>query len=228
MITLQIIEGELSNIEISGTTWFRDSYIRKRIALGAGPPLNIGALQERLQFLQQDERIAQLAAELRPGVQRGESALFVKVEETNPFKVELAFNNYQSPTVGAERGLITVTHQNVTGHGDPVSVTYGRSKGIDVQIDASYAVPLTVYETTLGVRYRRNTFNVVESQFQDLNVQSRSEAYSVTLRQPIFHTLTREFAIALSAERQENETSLLGEPFAFSLGTQHGRSAVTA
>src|SRR5712691_173921 len=228
VITLQIIEGELSNIEIAGTTWFRDSYIRKRIALGAGPPLNIGALQGRLQFLQQDERIARLAAELRPGVQRGESALLVKVEETNPFKVELAFNNYQSPTVGAERELITVTHQNVTGHGDPLSVTYGRSEGIDVQIDASYAVPLTVYDTTLGVRYRRNTFNVVESQFQALNVQSRSEAYSVTLRQPIFHTLTREFAIALSAERQENETALLGEPFSFSLGTQNGRSAVTA
>src|SRR5262249_22116396 len=228
VITLQIIEGELSNIEISGTKWFRDSYIRKRIALGAGPPLNIGALQERLQFLQQDERIARLNAELRPGVQRGESALLVQVEETNPFKVELAFNNYQSPTVGAERGLITVTHQNLTGHGDPLSVTYGRSKGIDVQIDASYAIPLTVYDTTLGVRYRRNTFNVVEAQFQELDVQSRSEAYSVTLRQPIFHTLTQEFAIALSVERQENQTAILGEPFSFSLGTQHGRTAVTA
>jgi len=75
VITLQIIEGELSTIEISGTTWFRDSYIRNRITLGAGPPLNIVALQERLQFLQQDERIARLAAELRPGVQRGESVV---------------------------------------------------------------------------------------------------------------------------------------------------------
>src|SRR5262249_24608623 len=140
VITLQIIEGELSNIEVSGTRWFRDSYIRKRIALGAGPPLNIGALQERLQFLQQDERIARLAAELRPGVQRGESTLAVQVEETNPFKVELAFNNYQSPTIGAERGLITVTHQNITGHGDPLSVTYGYSKGVPLQIDASYAI----------------------------------------------------------------------------------------
>jgi hemolysin activation/secretion protein len=228
VITLQIIEGQLTNIEISGTRWFRDSYIRKRIALGAGPPLNIGALQERLQFLQQDERIARLAAELRPGVQRGESALLVQVEETNPFKVELAFNNYQSPTVGAERGLITVTHQNLTGHGDPLSVTYGRSKGIDVQIDASYAIPLTVYGTTLGVRYRLNTENVIEAQFEGLDVQTRTEAFSVTLRQPLFHTLTQEFAIALSAERQEDQTSLLGEPFDFSLGSQNGRSAVTA
>jgi hemolysin activation/secretion protein len=228
VITYQIIEGRLTDIAVSGTRWFRESYIRKRLALGAGPPLNLGALQERLQFLQQDERIARLDAELRPGAQRGEGTLAVKVEEANPFKVELAFNNYQSPTVGAERGLITVTHLNLTGHGDPLSVTYGRSAGIDVQLDASYSVPLTVYDTTLGLRYRRNTFTVIQAQFQGLDIDSRSEAFTVTLRQPLFRTLSREFAIALSAERQENETSLLGEPFSFSLGAQRGRSVVTA
>jgi hemolysin activation/secretion protein len=190
--------------------------------------LNILSLQERLQFLQQDARIARLDAELRPGAQRGEGTLHVKIEETNPFKVAFAFNNYQSPTVGAERELITVAHQNLTGHGDPVSVTYGHSAGIDVQLDADYTLPLTASETTLDVRYRRNTFTVVQQQFQALTVQSRSEASSVTLRQPLFHTLTREFALALSAERQENLTSLLGEPFSFSLGAQNGRSAVTA
>src|SRR6266581_5151130 len=228
VITFQIIEGQLTDIAVSGTTWFRESYIRRRLALGAGPPLNIISLQERLQFLQQDERIARLDAELKPGAQRGESTLLVKVEEANPFKVEFAFNNYQSPTVGAERELITVMHQNLAGHGDPLSVTYGRSAGIDLQLDASYIVPLTVYDTTLGVRYRRNTFTVIQAQFQHLDVNSRSEAYSVTLRHPIFRTLSREFAIALSAERQENETFLLGEPFSFSRGAQNGRSAVTA
>ncbi len=228
VITFQIIEGQLTDIEVAGTKWFRKSYIHNRLARGAGPPLNILALQERLQFLQQDERITRLDAELRPGVERGEGILHVQVEETNPFKVELTFNNYQSPTVGAERGLITLTHQNLTGHGDPLSLTYGRSAGIDVQLDASYIVPLTVYDTTLGVRYRRNTFTVVQQQFQALDVNSRSEAYSVTVRQPIVHTLRREFAVALSAERQENQTFLLGEPFSFSLGARRGRSAVTA
>jgi hemolysin activation/secretion protein len=68
--------------------------------------IGVQALQERLQFFQQDERIVRLDAELRPGAQRGEGTLSVKVEEANPFKVEFAFNNYQSPTVGAARELI--------------------------------------------------------------------------------------------------------------------------
>jgi hypothetical protein len=44
----------------------------------------------------------------------------LRVEETNPFKVELAFNNYQSPTVEAERGLVMLAHHDLTGHGSGV------------------------------------------------------------------------------------------------------------
>ena len=118
VLTLQVIEGELTRIEVEGNRWFRASYLQNRLALGAGPPLNINTLQQRLQLLLQDTRIQRLNTELRPGVQPGESVLGVRVEERNPYKVWLTFNNYQSPTVGAERGLITVAHENLTGYGD--------------------------------------------------------------------------------------------------------------
>jgi hemolysin activation/secretion protein len=78
------------------------------------------------------------------------------------------------------------------------------------------------------MRYRRNTFSVIQAQSQGLDIDTRSEAYSVTLRQPLFRTLRREFTVALSLERQEDATSLLGEPFSFSLGAHRGRSVVTA
>ena len=126
VLTLQVIEGQLNRIEVEGNRWFRDSYFQKRLALSAGPPLNINDLQERLQLLLQDSRIQRLNTELQPGVQLGESVLNVRVEERNPYKVWLAFNNYQSPTVGAERGLITLAHENLTGYGDILSVQYGR------------------------------------------------------------------------------------------------------
>jgi hypothetical protein len=63
---------------------------------------------------------------------------------------------------------------------------------------------------------------------RNLNVDSRSKAYSATLRQFIFQTLRWGFALALSLERQENETSLLGKPFALSPGAQNSRPVVTA
>ena len=185
VVTYQIIEGELTSVTLEGQRWFRESYLRQRLTLDVEPPLSIGVLQDRLQRLQQDERIARLEAELRPGVQLGESTLHVRVEERLPVFVALEFNNYQSPTVGAEQGLITVADRNLTGNGDILSVTYGRSSGLNPQLDASYTLPLSPRETTFGLRYRRNNSSVVEATFAPLDIQSRSEIIPLSLRQPL-------------------------------------------
>jgi hemolysin activation/secretion protein len=228
VLTLQVIEGQLNRIEVEGNRWFRVSYFQKRLGLSAGPPLNINDLQERLQLLLQDSRIQRLNTELQPGVQMGESVLNVRVEEQNPYKVWLAFNNYQSPTVGAERGLITLAHENLTGYGDILSVQYGGSSGVNPLLDASYALPLTARDTTVLLRYQRNTFLVVEAPFEPLDIHSQSEIFGVTVRQPVYRTLNQEFALELTGERLSNQTSLLDEPFSFSPGAHRGLSTDTA
>ncbi len=100
VITLHIIEGGLTGIAVEGNQRFRDSYLKKRIALGAGRPLDINALQKQLLFLHQDPRIQRINAELTPGLGLGESTLEVKVTEVGPLKLWLFLDNYQSPAVG--------------------------------------------------------------------------------------------------------------------------------
>ena len=228
VLTVHIIEGKLANIEVEGNKYFRSGYIQNRILLSAGPPLNINALQERLQILQQDDRIQTLHAELKPDVKRGESVLKVQVQEENPFKILLETDNYQSPSVGAERGQITLVHQNLTGHGDILSFTYGQSSGIFPEIDTSYILPFTAYDTLLILRYRKNDFNVIEEPFQDLDIDSKSDIASITLRQPFYRTVNQEFALAFMGEYLRNITFLDDEPFSFSPGMQDGKEVVTA
>lgn len=228
VITYQIIEGALTEVLVEGQRWFREGYLRQRLSLGVEPPLNLDTVQDRLQQLQQDDRIMRLDAEIRPGIYLGESALHVRVEEAIPFLVAVEFNNHQSPTVGAERGLLTVAHRNLTGHGDSVSVTYGRSAGLDLQLDTGYTLPFNRYDTTVSLRYRRNSASVVEARFAPLDIASRSDIVTVTLRHPFVRTLSHEFAVALSGERLASQTFLLGEPFAFSAGTPQGKAVVTA
>jgi hemolysin activation/secretion protein len=114
-------------------------------------------------LLQRDPRIERINAELRPGYQRGESVLAVKVKEASPWKAWLDFSNYQTPIVGAERGLMTLAHQNVTGHGDPFSITYGGSRGVHPIIDTSYTLPLNRYDTTFtasaGMNFSSSTIS---------------------------------------------------------------------
>ena len=54
VIQIQIIEGQLTRIDIEGTDRFHPDYFRDRLALDAGPPLNTNNLEQRLQILLQN------------------------------------------------------------------------------------------------------------------------------------------------------------------------------
>ncbi len=207
VITVQIIEGTLAKIEVEGHDWFRAGYLRDRIERGAQTPLRLEPLQERLQLLQQDLRIQQINAELRPGEKRGDSIMQLNVKEASPWKAWLDFSNYQTPVVGAERGLATIAHQNVTGNGDMFSFTYGRSHGVNPIIDTSYSLPLNRYDTTFIASYRRNDFLVVDDAFRSLDLNAKTEIIGFTLRQPIYRTLTDELAVAITGEHLSNKVT---------------------
>ena len=228
VVTYQIIEGGLTAVDVQGNRWFRSSYFQKRFFLDAGPPLNVNLLQRRLQLLLEDQRIQRLNAELKPGLKRGEGILDVRVEERTPYRLFTEYNNYQSPSVGENRGLVTLWHENLTGNGDVLMAQYGRSKGLDPLLDFKYSFPVNAYDTTLSYEYRRNTLAVVEQPFQEIDINSKSDIYTYTVRQPIYRTLNSDFALELIGERLWLQTTLLGEPFSLEPGAQHGRSVVAA
>lgn len=221
-VTIQIVEGTLAKIDVQGNTVLRTSFYESRIARGVGMPVNIERIQERFQLLQQDSRIQRINAELKPGVQRGESELAVTVTETRPLKAWVEFNNYQSPVVGAERGLATIQHQSLTGNGDVLNFTVGGSHGVHPLIDASYSIPLNAYETTFTASYRRNNFVVVAEPFRPLDIKSSAEIIGLTLMQPLYRTVSQQLSISLAGEYLQNRTTLLDVPFDFVQGAKNG------
>jgi hemolysin activation/secretion protein len=228
VLIVQIIEGRLAKIDVEGNYWFRTSYIRSRIERGAGPPVNVQTLQEHLQLLQLDPRFERLNATLQPGLALGQNNLNLRVTESNPFKVRFTFNNYLSPTVGAEQGLVTVEDQNLTGFGDSLSVQYGRSSGVNPLLNVRYAIPIHPSDTTLSLQYRRSAFAVQAEPFKALNIENRTEVYSVGLRQPLYRSLRHEFAASLTGEHETSKSFLLGEPFEFVAGATNGVFRISA
>ncbi len=228
VLVVEIVEGRLTAVEIDPPRWFRASHLRSRLDLETSGPLRIQDLQERLQLLEQDPRISRFAAELRPGFRPGEARLNLAIQEESPYSVSLAFDNHQSPTVGSSRLMSGAMHQNLTGFGDALSLTVGRSAGVSPSISASYQLPLFGNSTTVGLSWSKNDFTVVEMPFDGLNVQSESSGYGFTLRHRVYRTLNSEFLLGFTSERLQNRTFMLGEPFSFSLGADSGRSNVTA
>jgi hemolysin activation/secretion protein len=229
IITVQIIEGKLTTVDVVGNNWFSSSYLRDRVSKGIHTPVHVAPLQEQLQLLQQDRRIERINAELRPGDVQGESRLNLKVTDRNPFHAYIEGNNYQVPLVGEFRGLGTVVYDNVTGRGDPFSLTFGGSAGALPILDTSYSLPLNRYDTTFTPYYRRNDYLLVEQPFQPLDIKTNTEIIGMSLRQPLYRTVTDEVAVSIIGEHLFTQTFLFNDiPFDLFPGFQHGAATVSA
>lgn len=228
-ITIQILEGRLTGIDVTGNKWFTDSYLSDRVGKGIRTPVSLEPLQEQLQLLQQDRRIERINAVLQPGDAQGESRLNLKVSDRTPFHAFVEGNNYQVPLVGEFRGLGTVVYDNVTGHGDPFSLTFGGSSGAFPIVDASYALPLNRYDTTFSPYYRRNDYLLVEQPFNPLDIKTNTEIIGMSLRQPLYRTMTDEVAVSIIGEHLFTQTFLFNEiPFDLFPGFQNGAATVSA
>lgn len=228
VLTMQMIEGKITSVNVEDLKWFRPAYFQSRINLAAGPPLNVGELEDRLRIIQSNPRIERINAELLPGSAIGENTLNVKVKEANPLKAWLEFNNYQSPVVGAEQGFITLAHRNLLGFGDTLSLQYGRSAGVNPMLNFKYEIPVSPRDTTVAFQYRRFDFAVKEDPFEDLDIKNKAQIFGIAVRHPVYRTVDQEFALSLTGEHSRNESFILGTPTELIAGSPGGRFRVTA
>ncbi len=228
VVTLQVIEGTLADINLEGNRWFWKYYYTSRIRLAADTPLNINRLQERLQLLQTDPRLQRVNAELKPGVTQDQSVLNVRVTERRPFHLFFEFNNFLSRSVGAEQGSVTLTGDSLLGLGDRLSLQYGRSAGVHPIMNFRYEVPVTPWDTTIFAGYRRTKFAVKESPLNQLDIVSEATTYTIGIRQPLYRSIERELAVSIAGEHERNESTVLGEPFSFIAGSVNGQFKVSA
>lgn len=227
-VRIQVVEGGLEKIEITGLSRLQEGYIRSRLAAATGTPLNVNRLREALQLLQLDPILSQVEAELTAGKTPGRNILAVRLKEAPPLNAELVVANNQSPSVGSIQASVFVSHNNLLGFGDRFTAEYGLTQGLNIY-GVSYTVPINASNGTFSVRYSNNNSKITEEPFDDLGIRSDSETLSFSLRQPIIRKPQTEFAVGLSFDSRRSQTFILDDtPFSFSEGAEDGQSKVTA
>jgi hemolysin activation/secretion protein len=214
VVEIRIVEGRLAAIEVEDPGWLRAGYVRSRLARAAHQPLDVIALEERIQLLQQDPHIEKIAAELRPTSEPGQALLHVKVEEATPWSVLLESNNYQPPSIGPYGGHFVLGWNDVTGFGDAISATFDVTESLR-EFDVFYSIPLTRYDTALELAAQVTRSKVIEDPFDELDIESETESYAITLRQPLYGTLETTLAAFLTGEWRRSQNFLLGEGYPF-------------
>jgi hemolysin activation/secretion protein len=227
IITIRVIEGRLTAIEVPGQHGFRPDYLTSRIGPEPTRPLNVVELQDNLQLLLQNPQIERINAELGPGTQPGESILRANVTEAKRYRLGLSLANNRPPSVGPVRAEIHGAANNLLGISDALALRLGKTRGLE-DAALSYSVPITRRDTALTLRWDKNNSAVVEEPFRSIDITGRSETFEVALSHPFYRTLQREFSVGMALVKRSSETFLLGEPFSFSPGVTNGSSRVSA
>ncbi|MFS0518187.1 ShlB/FhaC/HecB family hemolysin secretion/activation protein [Nostoc sp. UIC 10607] len=228
VVKVQIVEGGLEDIQVTGTSRLNPGYIKSRLAIAARKPLNRDRLLQAIQLLQLDPLIQNISAELSAGTSPELSLLKVTVKEAHSLEGEFFVDNGRAPSVGSIRRGLRLSEGNLLGFGDKLRATYSNTDGSN-SYDISYTVPINPHNGTVQLTYGASNTQVVEPPFDRLDILGNSESFELTLRQPLLQTPRQEFALGLTFSQQQSKTSLLGLDFPISPGADdNGRTRISA
>ncbi len=272
-ITIRIIEGRLTDIQFDklilfphayhplGNTvadWFLSRYIKRRLLYPNDDLqiLDMVELRRRLELLQQDpdpQRPLLQGLQGRvapdPNNELGQGLLKLDAYEANPFEVNVTVSNHRPPNIGAYLGQLELSHHNLIGGGDVLSLSTGISTGTrdnrgnyTIGYSFPFRLPLNPlgYDTTFAVAFDRSDSEVVTEPFEHLDVKIASDSKTTTysLRQLLWQSYPppppttdsqkrrayQEVAVDLRIEQRHNVTFLDDLPFSFSAGATQGET----
>jgi hemolysin activation/secretion protein len=227
VVEIQVVEGELEKIELSGLRRLQPVYVRSRLQKASSTPLNQKRLEEALQLLQLDPLIERVNAQLTAGSAPGSNILQVIITEAPAFHGGVFAANNQTPSIGSTQAGVFLSHDNLLGFGDSLTAEYGITEGLNIY-NISYTNPINANNGTLAFRINNSDSRIVEDEFRDLDIKSEAQTYSFNYRQPLYRKPQSEFAIGLGLDLRRSQTFLLNDiPFSFSEGPENGLSKVT-
>jgi hemolysin activation/secretion protein len=207
-VKIEIIEGSVEDILVTGTQRLNPKYITSRIALGTNKPLKVDRLLESLRLLQLDPLIKNISTELAAGKEPSTSVVQLTVTENPTWRAGITAGNNRTPSVGELIAQASLTQSNLTGAGDSLALSYGRSEASNIY-DINYTLPINPRNGTLKFQYSRSNSRVVENPFDRLDINGTAQDISVSYRQPLLQTTAQEFAMGITIANRETSTGYL-------------------
>jgi len=227
----QAVEGSVEDIQIEGSDRLSPSYIRGRLSLATGAPLNVNRLLERLQLLRLDPLVETLSADLQAGTRAGSNLLTVSVVEAKTVDLDLTLDNDRAPTVGSLQQQLILDERNLSGVGDRLRLSYSRTNGSQSG-NASYTLPVNARDGAVTVSFGRTGSEILDDEFDVLDISSDATVAELTFRQPVIKTPRQELGLGIVASHQRSQTFLgLNDIGGFPLSAgadEEGRTRVSA
>lgn len=207
LVQIRVVEGSIEQIQIEGAKRINPNYVRSRVRLGAGTPLNTAKLEDQLRLLKADPLFENVEASLRAGTRLGQSILIVRVIEANPFEGSVGIDNYSPPSVGSERLGLTALYRNLTGNGDAVAGSYYHTaQGGSDNVELNYRLPVNAMNGAVQLRTAFTWSKIIDPAVKFLDIEGNSQLYEISFQQPLVRTPREEFALSVGFTAQDNQS----------------------
>ena len=209
--------------------WIREGAIANLVWPNLSRPLHLPTLQDQIAMMRDSPHIKRIDADLAVGLANpSEATLNIAIEEPAPMSVWLSAANNRSPSIGAGRKELGVSHRSLLGWGDSIELRAGQTEGLnDSQISYNFPIPKSRF--TLNYSRGRADSSAIEPRvFRDLDIVALSNTDTVGINANLFRSPAYAANAGFTRDRRRSSTSLLGFPFSFTLGIPEGESTVTA
>lgn len=196
---LKVLEGFLDEIQITGNTSYKTSYLEKFVSDLKNKPLNYNDLMKALLLMNEN---VDLTAEgiLKKGKQVGSIDLVIQVQDSFPAHMTVGYNNWGPDTITYNQLFSQIDAGNLLTSGD--LLTLMTSVGVPAVMyyfNPVYSVPLNGSGTRCNLSYLFTHSYIQELKLLDLacwtEIASVSFVYPVA-RSPTFDwNLSTEFSV---------------------------------
>jgi hemolysin activation/secretion protein len=220
IINIRCLEGVLESVNILGAK-HQASFIKDRLKYKSFPVLNQLELEEAIRLLQRDYPLKSISGGFSAGSEPQNSVLNIEVKPKKPISVAAQISNDAPESVGTLRQSLSLNATSLLGVGERFDVGGSRTDGSD-SLFTSFLVPLNRSNGKFSFEYDTYANRIIQKPYDQLNITSATQDWTVRFRQPILRTdngkFFREVAVEVSIAREENQTSLDGVAFQLSQG----------
>jgi hemolysin activation/secretion protein len=212
VVTLQILEGKLGEIIISGNDRFSENFIRKAFGrLQREKVIHQDSLERALLILNETPGL-RVTSVLQAGKEPGTTDIAVNVEELKDrTDLALELNNFGTRLASRTRIIPSLSIANLSGHGDafdfrlvsgsnPSDLFFGR---------LGYSTPINHKGTRLGINFLAGNFEVGE-EFAILDIEGRGTSFGISVSHPLHKTRARSITAEVGLDIKNGRQDLLG------------------
>ena len=209
VVTLQVVEGKLGNIEVTGNEKFKSEDIVARLQpLQNNPALKESTLEKYLLGLNAIQGL-KVKALLKPGEVFGTSDLTLEAEESRTYHIAFDADNFGSRFTGEQRYGLTADAGSLLVLGDRLSVRGVTSNEDQIYFSPSYSIPIGPHGTTATLSYTFTDFNL-GGNLVALNAGGKANIFTGELSHTVARTRSSEFHLSLGGEIRDFENELAG------------------